>query len=208
MASAAALIGREIAVDIGPFAGAREADRARALADAETLDRDELDRRVGARAAASQQRPIEPRARPFARILWAHRPLGRSCRHGWTFLDPAFPMLPALSVLGVHRAGRQWNSPASGEPKPAPNRLRGAPPGGCCRAMAGLLARGSPPHAAFPAPASPASSGVVAQRLTAYSCGGSCGIGSTSQDSISILIACARTAFPIHPPLGGPSLKR
>src|SRR5580704_19428618 len=60
------------------------------------------------------------------------------------------PMLPALSVPGVHRAGPNQEPSVRLSRVSAPNRLRGAPPGGLLQAMAGLLARGSAPCAAFP----------------------------------------------------------
>jgi hypothetical protein len=54
-------------------------------------------------------------------------------------------------------------------------------------------------------PASASSQWHGRKRLTAYSCGGSYGIGSAS--SYRTKRTPVRTAFPIHPPLGGPSLR-
>src|SRR3954451_23491723 len=62
----------------------------------------------------------------------------------------------------------------------------------CPRLTAGLLARGSIPFVAFPGPRFPVAHD---ERFSAYSCGGSHGIGGNP-----------RTAFPFDPQRGEPSL--
>src|SRR5579875_3829690 len=78
-------------------------------------------------------------------------------------------------------------------PLPHPRQLLipiGAPRPMCSRvttAMAGLLARGSLPCAAFPV-----SQWHIGARLAAYSCGGSCGFGLHPEEE-------SLTAFPFNP---------
>jgi hypothetical protein len=117
-------------------------------------------------------------------------------------------MLPALGVLGVHRAGLNEEPSVRLSRASAPNRLRGAPPGGMLRAMAGLLARGSPPHAAFPVAGIcqlPVASSQEAHRLQLR---GQLRhwLDVSTWISISILIRALNVAphrIPYSPPFGG-----
>src|SRR6478672_11239760 len=118
-------------------------------------------------------------------------PLGALARTASTNATPAeFRSALSRSITRSyygHRAtsfvgSRRWLSPSGSLPSGAPR------PDDASKAqfvMAGLLARGSLPSAAFPGIPSGTGLGLVA-----YSCGGSAGVERT------------RTGFPFHPPQG------